>query len=56
MKFDIKHYKKLISTNDEAKRMARNGAPEGTVIVAGMQTGGRGRHGNSCYSPKADCI
>lgn len=52
MKFDIKDYKKLISTNDEAKRMARNGAPEGTVIVAGMQTGGRGRHGKSFYSPE----
>lgn len=52
MRFDIKRYETLVSTNDEAKRMARQGAPEGTVIVAGMQTGGRGRHGKSFYSPE----
>ena len=34
MKFDIKRYETLVSTNDEAKREAREGAPEGTVIVA----------------------
>ncbi len=52
MKFDIKRYETLVSTNDEAKREAREGAPEGTVIVAGMQTGGRGSHGRSFYSPE----
>ncbi len=52
MKYEIKRYKTLVSTNDEAKREAQNGAPEGTVIVADMQTGGRGRHGKSFYSPE----
>ena len=33
------------STNDEARRLASGGAPEGTVILAETQTAGRGRHG-----------
>ena len=39
------------STNDEAKAMAAAGAPHGTVLVAGAQTGGRGRMGRSFSSP-----
>ena len=35
----------LDSTNDEAFRRARDGAPEGLVVVAGAQTAGRGRQG-----------
>lgn len=33
----------LPSTNDEAARLARAGAPEGTVVVADSQSAGRGR-------------
>ncbi len=40
------------STNDEAKRLARAGAPEGTVVVAARQTGGRGRLGRAWESPE----
>ena len=39
------------STNTEAKRMAQNGAPHGTVILADTQTGGRGRMGRRFCSP-----
>lgn len=39
------------STNDELKRMARAGAPQGTVLISGHQTGGRGRIGRSFQSP-----
>lgn len=39
------------STNTEAKRMAANGAPHGTVLIADHQTGGRGRMGRSFHSP-----
>ena len=39
------------STNDEAKRRARSGAPEGTLIWAGAQSAGRGRQGKSWFSP-----
>lgn len=39
------------STNTYAKELARNGAPEGTVVIADHQTGGRGRLGRSFSSP-----
>lgn len=39
------------STNDEAARLAEAGAPEGTVVWAREQSGGRGRRGRSWASP-----
>ena len=46
------HYEPTItSTNDVLKRMAAQGAPHGTVLIAGHQTGGRGRLGRSFLSP-----
>jgi BirA family biotin operon repressor/biotin-[acetyl-CoA-carboxylase] ligase len=42
---------KLDSTNDEAKRLARDGAAEGNLIWALEQTAGRGRRGRSWISP-----
>ncbi len=38
------------STNEQAKQMARMGAPQGTVLIAEQQTGGRGRMGRSFES------
>jgi BirA family biotin operon repressor/biotin-[acetyl-CoA-carboxylase] ligase len=38
-------YDRLPSSNDEAKRLAREGAEAGTVIWAREQTAGRGRRG-----------
>ena len=40
------------STNTECKRRAMAGAPEGLVVTAEEQTGGRGRRGRSFQSPK----
>ena len=39
------------STNTYAKKIALQGAPDGTMILADEQTGGRGRRGRSFYSP-----
>jgi BirA family biotin operon repressor/biotin-[acetyl-CoA-carboxylase] ligase len=39
------------STNDEATRLAEEGASEGTVVWAREQTGGRGRRGRVWSSP-----
>ena len=39
------------STNTECKRQAMAGAPEGLVVMAEEQTGGRGRLGRSFQSP-----
>jgi len=39
------------STNDEAKRLARDGAEDGTLVWALEQTAGRGRRGRAWSSP-----
>jgi BirA family transcriptional regulator, biotin operon repressor / biotin---[acetyl-CoA-carboxylase] ligase len=39
------------STNDVAATLAIQGAAEGTVVVAGAQTRGRGRSGRTWFSP-----
>lgn len=39
------------STQEDARRLAEEGAPEGTVVLAEEQTGGRGRMGKSFFSP-----
>lgn len=39
------------STNDEAKRLAGEGAPEGTVVWSRRQTQGRGRQDRTWMSP-----
>ena len=41
----IVHHDVVGSTNDIARQLARQGAPEGTVVVAEAQTAGRGRLG-----------
>ena len=40
------------STNNYAKELAAEGAPEGTAVIARAQTGGKGRLGRSFFSPK----
>ena len=47
----VHHFETLDSTNDLAKALAAQGAPEGTVVVAEAQTGGRGRLGREWNSP-----
>lgn len=39
------------STNSVVRQMAAQGEPEGMVVIAAAQTGGRGRYGRSFYSP-----
>jgi BirA family transcriptional regulator, biotin operon repressor / biotin---[acetyl-CoA-carboxylase] ligase len=39
------------STNDDAKLLAREGAPSGSVVIADSQTRGRGRGSNVWHSP-----
>jgi len=48
------YYPRLTSTMEEAKREARLGAVEGTAIVAGEQTGGRGRMRRVWLSPQGN--
>lgn len=46
------YFQEIDSTNDRLKTMARQGAPHGTVLIAGQQTGGHGRMGRSFHSPE----
>ena len=45
-------YPQTDSTNTQAKLLAKAGAPHGTVLIAGHQTGGRGRMGRTFQSPE----
>jgi len=54
MEFIVQRFGAVSSTNDIAIRMAEEGAPEGTVVVAGEQTAGRGRHGRNWSSPAGE--
>lgn len=47
----IVFYESTDSTNTQAKRLAAEGAPHGTVLVAAHQTAGRGRLGRQFHSP-----
>lgn len=48
--------KEVSSTNDWAKQMAEEGAPEGTLALADAQTAGRGRRGRQWSSPEGENI
>jgi BirA family biotin operon repressor/biotin-[acetyl-CoA-carboxylase] ligase len=47
----LRCYNELPSTNDFAAALAREGAPDGTVILAAAQTQGRGSRGRGWFSP-----
>ena len=47
----IIYFDTIGSTNTYAKELALDGAKEGTVVIAGSQSGGRGRLGRSFSSP-----
>jgi BirA family biotin operon repressor/biotin-[acetyl-CoA-carboxylase] ligase len=44
-------FRSIDSTNTFAKRLAARGVPEGTLVLAEEQTGGRGRWGRTWESP-----
>ncbi|MEW6074833.1 MAG: biotin--[acetyl-CoA-carboxylase] ligase [Candidatus Omnitrophota bacterium] len=48
----IYYFDKLSSTMDKAMQLGFEGAPEGTVVIAESQSGGRGRMGRAWASPK----
>jgi BirA family biotin operon repressor/biotin-[acetyl-CoA-carboxylase] ligase len=47
----IHRFSSCSSTNDAAKALAQEGAEEGTVVIAGEQTAGRGTKGRTWHSP-----
>jgi len=49
---EILHFKEISSTNDLGLKLARQGYPEGTLIIAECQSCGRGRLDRSWVSPE----
>ncbi|MFO7247341.1 MAG: biotin--[acetyl-CoA-carboxylase] ligase [Bacillota bacterium] len=48
---EVVYFDAIASTQIEAHRRAEAGAPEGLVVAADVQTGGRGRLGRTWHSP-----
>ncbi|BBB91300.1 MAG TPA: biotin--[acetyl-CoA-carboxylase] ligase [Methylomusa anaerophila] len=48
---EIYYYPQIGSTNNEAKKLAAGGCPEGTIVVAETQNTGRGRLARGWFSP-----
>lgn len=49
-------FESIGSTNDEARRLAEAGAPEGTLVVADEQVAGRGRGGRRWQTPRGAAL
>jgi BirA family biotin operon repressor/biotin-[acetyl-CoA-carboxylase] ligase len=47
----VVQFEEIDSTNSQAWRELEAGSPDGTVVIAGRQTGGRGRLGRQWSSP-----
>ena len=52
----IHSFAELASTNDEAHRLAEEGALHGEVVIADVQTAGRGRRGRSWIAPRGKAL
>jgi BirA family biotin operon repressor/biotin-[acetyl-CoA-carboxylase] ligase len=50
----LEHHARIGSTSDRLKDLAREGAPELTVVTAEVQTAGRGRQGHTWISPRGN--
>lgn len=48
--YNFIRFETIDSTNNYAKKMAKHGAAEGTVVIADSQTAGRGRLGRNFFS------
>lgn len=55
-KLDLTVYPVVDSTNNVLKKLAQDGAKEGTCVIAAEQSAGRGRIGRSFYSPSGSGI
>ncbi len=50
------YYPQIDSTNERALALVRDGAPNGSLIVADEQTRGRGRMGRIWYAPRGTAL
>lgn len=56
MHFDLIRHPVVTSTMDVCRQLAERDAPEGTVVIAGEQTAGRGRAGRVWFSPPGQSL
>jgi BirA family biotin operon repressor/biotin-[acetyl-CoA-carboxylase] ligase len=52
----LHYFSEIGSTNDEARRLAEAGAPEGALVVADAQTAGKGRAGRRWLTPPGTAL
>ncbi|MCC8066380.1 MAG: HTH domain-containing protein, partial [Clostridiales bacterium] len=52
----VHFYETIGSTNNEAKRLAEEGAPDGTLVTAEEQVQGKGRRGRTWVTPAGTAI
>ena len=52
----VYYHDSVDSTSSDLLRRVAGGAPAGTVVVAGAQTGGRGRQGRDWFSPSTGSL
>ena len=53
---NLAYYSEIGSTNDEARRLAEQGAPNGTLVICDHQTAGRGRMARRWISTAGSCL
>jgi len=53
---NLELYDRITSTNTRAIALARQGAPQGTLVLAEAQTAGRGRLGRRWYAPPGSSL
>jgi BirA family biotin operon repressor/biotin-[acetyl-CoA-carboxylase] ligase len=53
---ELELHRAIGSTNDRAAELARQGAPQGTLVVAEEQTAGRGRAGSRWSTPPGSAL
>ena len=52
----LHYFTRTTSTNDEALKAAKHGAPHGAVYLTEEQTRGRGRHGRQWFAPAGQSL
>lgn len=53
---EIYYFSKIDSTNQYAKKLGEEGAPDGTIVIADEQTKGKGRSGRHWVTPPGSAI
>ena len=53
---NIRYFERITSTNQMARRLGEEGAPEGTLVIADEQTQGKGRTGRHWTTPPGTAV